>query len=47
MSPVGGIRVNRASLTGGRLFAGIALHRLAQAHERRGDAEESCFQWVG
>ena len=29
------------------LSAGIALHRLAQAHERRGDAEELCLQWVG
>ena len=34
-----------APLTGEWLCAGIALHRLAQAHERRGDAEQAAYYY--
>ena len=45
MCPTGEMTGVEASLTGGWLRAGIALHRLAQAHERRGDAEQAAYYY--
>ena len=37
--------ISGSPLTGGWLCAGIALHRLAQAHERRGDVEQAAYYY--